>query len=133
MQKFIEEETGKELESSSMYGIEETAGLNKGDFVELYDDRDEKTYEVKSKTLTTHGFFKFIVSLVSIFIIVIFSVTGLKADELKQEPTAKQVKTAKQKKLEVEIEALVSTPLSNEEILGKDFIEYVNNKHKGGK
>jgi len=50
-----------------------------------------------------------------------------------EESTAEQAKIEKQKKLEAEIEALVSTPLSNEEILGKDFIEYVNNKHKGGK
>jgi len=59
----------------------------------------------------------------------------LNADEPTKEQNIQDVKlqqkTAKQKKLEAEIEALVSTPLSNEEILGEE--EYVNNKHKGGK
>ena len=62
---------------------------------------------------------------------------GLNADEPTKEQNIQNVKLqqkrAKQKKLEAEIEALVSRPLSNEEVLGKDFIEYVNNKHRGGK
>jgi len=79
-----------------------------------------------------------LVGIAVIIICLILSTIQINADEPTVQDQTKeelelQQKRAKQQKLEAEIEALVSTPLSNEEILGKDFIEYVNNKHKGGK
>ena len=59
---------------------------------------------------------------------------GLKADEPTKEQSKAEVKLqqkrVKQKKLEAEIEALAGRELSDEEVLGKDFIEACDRKFK---
>jgi len=57
-------ETGKTLEPSRLQTDEDIGNLNKGDYIELYEDDDEVECMVVKKTLGVNGFFKFIVRIV---------------------------------------------------------------------
>jgi len=64
-------ESGKTLDASTYQGDEDIGNLNKGDYIELYEDDDEVECMVVKKTLKIDGFFKFIVRIVGSAMIVI--------------------------------------------------------------
>jgi len=58
-------ETGKTLEASNVQQHEDIGQLNKGDYIELYDEElEEVECMITKKTLTIHGYFKFIVRVI---------------------------------------------------------------------
>jgi len=78
------------------------------------------------------------IGIAVIVVCIVLLTIQINADEpTVQEPSKVDVelqqKRAKQQKLQREIEKLAGRDLSVKEVLGEEFIEYVNNKHKGGK
>jgi len=78
------------------------------------------------------------IGIAVIVVCIVLLTIQINADEpTVQEPSKADVelqqKRAKQQKLQREIEKLAGRDLSVKEVLGEEFIEYVNNKHREGK